>query len=169
MDKSNISQGIPPEVLALIQSKLIECRDAAAPYSVTLTPEERRKEYKASDGSEAFLEKAISYARLFPKLVPQQLSVKDLETMYGVMTGLMPVVQLAMDFLTGLIDTKMTASAETMQGALSFYNSAKQAAKENVPGAKTAYTDMKKRYERKKKSEPDEVLMVSKENNTKAS
>lgn len=168
MDKSNISKGIPPEVLALLKTKLMECGDAVAPYIVPLKPEERRAIYKAADGSESFLGKAISYADLFPKLVPQQLDTKEMETMYGVLAGLMPVVQLATTLAVNLTDTKMVAGSETMRDALSFYNNARQAARENVADAKTVYGDMKKRYERKKKSEADEVLTMSEETEPKA-
>lgn len=169
MEKSNISQGIPPEVLTLIEDHLKACRDAIAPYVIPMTAEERRTVYKAADGSEAFIEKGISYAQRFPQFVPGQLDVKQWVTFYTVMTGLMPVVQMANDLLTVMCDTKMSAGAGTMQGALCYYNSAHRAAIENVPSAKDIYTDMKKRYERKKKTEGKEIVVMKDDTDAKAS
>jgi len=40
----------------------------------------------------------------------------------------------------------MLAGSEAYVAALSFYNSVKQAAKLNVPEAKTIYEDLKKRF-----------------------
>jgi len=46
----------------------------------------------------------------------------------------------------GLDDTTMEAGAESYVNALSYYNSVKQAAKMNIPGAKAIYDDLKKRF-----------------------
>lgn len=163
MDKSNISKGIPPEVLTLIETNIKACRDAINPYIIPLTAEERRKVYKAADGSEAFLEKGISYATRFPQFVPSQLTVADWNIVFGVMSSLVPCVQMATDFLTVLCDTKMYASVESMKSTLSYYSSVQRAAKENIASAKDIYTDMKKRYERKKKTEPKDTPTAKKE------
>jgi len=68
---------------------------------------------------------------------------------------LMPLLRTVKQLCDGLDDTIMEAGAESYVNALSYYNSVKQAAKMNVPGAKAIYDDLQKRFERKsKKTEP---------------
>jgi hypothetical protein len=50
----------------------------------------------------------------------------------------------------GLDDTVMEAGGESYVNALSYYNSVKQVAKMNVPGAKSIHDDLKKRFEKTK-------------------
>lgn len=55
----------------------------------------------------------------------------------------------------GLDDTVMEAGGESYIIALSYYNSVKQATKMNVPGAKSIYEDLKKRFEKTKSGNGD--------------
>jgi GrpB-like predicted nucleotidyltransferase (UPF0157 family) len=43
-------------------------------------------------------------------------------------------------------DTTMVAGSEAYQFALIFYNSVKMAARQDIPGAKAIYEDLKKRF-----------------------
>ncbi len=46
--------------------------------------------------------------------------------------------------------TVMETGGESYVNALSYYNSVKQATKMNVPGAKSIYEDLRKRFEKSK-------------------
>jgi hypothetical protein len=50
---------------------------------------------------------------------------------------------------TQLDDTVMMSGSEAYTAALAYYNSVKQAAKMNVPNAKSIYKDLKQRFEKK--------------------
>jgi TolA-binding protein len=43
-------------------------------------------------------------------------------------------------------DTAMTSGSEAYQAALIFYNSVKMAARQDVPGAKAVYEELRKRF-----------------------
>jgi hypothetical protein len=66
----------------------------------------------------------------------------DMNAWEQLMSVLRPVQQL----FTNLDDTTMEAGSESYVAALSYYNSVKQAAKMNIPGAKPIYDDLKKRF-----------------------
>ena len=46
----------------------------------------------------------------------------------------------------GISDTQMTAGSEAYQAALVFYNSAKVASSQGVPGAKAVFEELKRRF-----------------------
>ncbi|MDR1115550.1 MAG: hypothetical protein LBL33_05285, partial [Tannerella sp.] len=54
-------------------------------------------------------------------------------------------------------DTAMTSGSEAYQAALIFYNSVKMAARQDVPGAKAVYEELRKRFPgtRRKPGETD--------------
>ena len=151
MEESKILQIIPPDVLTKVLANTNENRELLAPYMVSLTSAERKKTYKVADGTEAFVDKGISYQKQFPQFVPKQMDTKEMQNDYDLMTSLMPVVQLTAGLLSLMSDTKMSAGAGTLKQLLKYYNCVKQAAKENVPEAKDVYTDLSKRYKKRKK------------------
>jgi hypothetical protein len=59
---------------------------------------------------------------------------------------LMSLLQLAEPLCDNLRDTQMLAGSEAYTAALAYYNSVKQAAKMNVPNAKTIQEELGKRF-----------------------
>ncbi len=157
MKKSNILEMIPPETMAKVLSNTKENRDLLAPYLVSLTTEERKKINKVADGTESFVDKGISYQQQFPQFAPRQMDVDSMNNDYSIMTSLMPLLQQTANLLSLLSDTRMSAGAGTLKELLKYYNSVKQASKENVPEAKDVYADLSKRYKKKKKK-PEPLL-----------
>jgi hypothetical protein len=51
-------------------------------------------------------------------------------------------------------DTTMVADSEAYQFALIFYNSVKMAARQDIPGAKAFYEELKKRFPGPKRKSP---------------
>jgi transcriptional accessory protein Tex/SPT6 len=130
-----ISIKIPSEQLAQIKTKVTELKELLAPYLIVLSGKEIRGLFKMNDGTIPFAEKCLNY-------------VKDLSDIYRPLKELM----------TNLSSTITEAGSETLTPALAYYNSVKQAAKQNIPDAKTIYEDLKKRFEKGSSgnSEPEE-------------
>ena len=141
---------IPEEVILESTQKLNDAAELLRPYLIALTPEERRTIPKMSDKTVPFVEKNLEYCETAPQFAPPYM---DVEALYGdmkVTKQLIPLFRIVKALHDGLDDTTMEAGGEAFVNALSYYNSVKQAAKTNVPGAKSIYDDLKKRFEKEK-------------------
>ena len=153
--ENKIDFEISNQVIADVTQKLNEISEALQPYLIALTPEERRTIPKMSDKTLPFVEKTIDYCETASKFAPPYLNVADLKSDMTIYNQLTPLFRLVMRLHDGLDDTTMEAGAESYANSLSYYNSVKQAAKMNVPGAKAIYDDLKKRFERTASPEGD--------------
>jgi hypothetical protein len=102
-----------------------------------------------------FVEKTCDYTQASPQFIPPYLDVQQLQndlTNFEKLTGLL---RLSKQLTSGIDDTAMQAGADGYTKALSYYNSAKQATKMNVPGAKGIHEDLRKRFS-KSRSDKDE-------------
>ncbi len=151
--ENRISVRLSPEDQQRINESLRAVQETLKPYLVALTPEERKTLPKMSDRTTPFVEKALSYAQANPALSPAFLNVEefkvDMDSVYQLTELLRTVDQLS----ALLNDTVLLAGSEAYEAALTFYNSAKQAAKVNVPGAKGIVDDLSKRFEKTRSSE----------------
>lgn len=139
---------IPDGVMSDVTEKLNEVSAALAPYLIALTPDQRRELPKMSDKTIPFVEKTLDYTASDPQFAPPYMNKEELANdmkAHGQLTELFRVVQ---QLNSKLDDTTMEAGAESYINALSYYNSVKQAAKMNVPGAKTIYDDLRKRFQK---------------------
>lgn len=154
MPKENsVSIQIKPEDLKKVLDALKTIETTLKPYLIALTPEERKQIPKMSDKTVPFVEKTLDYAQTNPQFAPAYMSVGelkiDLEAASMLTKVLRPVEQLG----EGVNDTIMLAGSEAYIAALAYYNSVKQAAKMNVPGARAIYDDLSKRFPGRPKSE----------------
>ena len=147
--KNEHSTAIPAEVLSAAQQKINEAIGLLVPYIITLTPEERRDRLKMGDKTLAFCEKALDYALSNPALVPSYLELNEFKTDMTDATGLRTLDMTLQQLESGVSDTVMVSGSEAYSQALIFYNSVKQAAKQNVPGAKVVFEELQKRYPRR--------------------
>lgn len=143
-----ISIQIPPEDLQAAEDALKLAASKLAPYLIALTPEERRTIPKMSDGSEPFVLKVMDYATADSKFAPPYMDVPEMKKDLDAVLQLKPLLNLATALQSNLDDTTMLAGSEAYVAALSYYNSVKMAAKMNVPGAKTIYEDLFKRFQK---------------------
>ena len=137
---------IPDEEVDITTQKLNEGGAILKPYLIALTPDQRKEIPKMSDKTLPFVEKVTEYCLTAPQFVPVFMDVEALADDFKVtqqLTGLFRIVKAMHD---GLDDTIMEAGGEAYMNALNYYNSVKQAAKSNVPGAKSIYEDLKKRF-----------------------
>ena len=151
---NKINFAIPEEAITQATQKLNEVAAILLPYLIALTPEERRTIPKMSDKTMPFVEKTIEYCETAPQFAPPYLDSKALVGDMKVTQQLTPLLRTAIALNDGLDDTVMEAGGESYVNALSYYNSVKQAAKMNVPGAKSIYDDLSKRFERAKNVSP---------------
>ena len=141
---------IPEEVIAEVTRKLSEVTASLQPYLIALTPEERRTIPKMSDKTLPFVEKTLEYCETAPQFAPPYMDREALAGDLKVTQQLNPVFRTIKAMYDGLDDTVMEAGGEGYINALNYYNSVKQAAKMNVPGAKSIYEDLSKRFEKAK-------------------
>lgn len=141
---------IPEEDINEVTQKLNEAATLLQPYLIALTPEERRTIPKMSDKTMPFVEKTLEYCQTAPQFAPPYMDREALAGDMKITQQLTPLLRTTIALNNGLDDTVMEAGGESYVNALSYYNSVKQAAKMNVPGAKSIYEDLKKRFEKTK-------------------
>ncbi|WP_297087935.1 hypothetical protein [uncultured Draconibacterium sp.] len=147
---NKINFTIPEEVVTQVNEALSTIFTALQPYTLSLSPDERRELPKMSDKTQPFVEKALDYTSRAPQFAPPYLDVAGLNNDMQVHNALMPVLRQVRMLADNLDDTTMEAGAESYVSALTYYNSVKMAAKMDVPGAKSIYDDLSKRFERSK-------------------
>ncbi len=143
---NNHSQSIPQNVLDEVKQKISESIALLNPYIVSLTPEERSDLAKLGDKTLAFVEKTKSHSTDNPQLRPAYFNPDEFAVDYNDFSNLRPLLNQVEQLLHNIEDTMMLAGSEAYIASLSFYNSAKDAAKRDVPGAKAVYDDLKVRF-----------------------
>jgi len=138
--ENRVSFVIPHEVKEAVLQKLTEVDVLLKPFLIALQSEERKVLPKMSDGSILFVSKTLSYIKTESQFVPAYF--EDI------------CEKLTNDLSS---DTTLLSGSEAYVAALSYYNSVKNAAKMNVPGAKAIYDDLKKRFENKGPSTPPDT------------
>ena len=140
---------IPAADLQAIKASLQNIQSLLAPYVIALTPEQRKKLPKMSDGTEPFVDKALDYSINSPEFLPAYVNQADFQKDWNNCTGLIALIRIMAQIQDTMSDTAMLSGSEAYVSALSYYNSVKQAAKINAPEAKAIYEDMRKRFEKK--------------------
>ena len=151
-----VSIQISPEDLKRVAAAFAEIDAVLKPYIIALKPEERKTMLKMGDKSVPFVEKVIEYIVSNPEFVPVYMDTKALNIDFQAVSDLNTMMRPAERIYTGLNDTILLSGSEAYNNALTYYNSVKEAAKKNVPNAKTIYDDLSKRFDRiKAKKEKD--------------
>jgi hypothetical protein len=130
--------------------KVLDALNAAnavlKPYLIALTPAERQELPKMSDGTAPFVQKTLEYAQTNSGFVPAYIDVKELKTDFDAVEALAQIFRPVEQLYFNLSDTMTLSGSEAYVASLAFYNSVKQAAKINVPGAKAIAEDLKLRF-----------------------
>ena len=136
----------------------------------SLTPKDRKTMNKAADKSAAFVDKGVFYIANSPQFCPAGLNLDLMKVDADTISTLVPLQKRLTDILSQVTDTITIARSEQLRGVRKYYNSIVQAAKENEPGAKTIFDDMRKRFEGqgRKKDKPEEVATKTNEEAAKA-
>jgi hypothetical protein len=94
----------------------------------------------------SFVEKAHEAAAENPNLVPPFLDMAAFDIDFANAHNLRSLLLLTQQLHENVDDTTMVAGSEAYQFALIFYNSVKMAARQDIPGAKAIYRELKKRF-----------------------
>lgn len=129
-------------------------------YLNALTPEDRRALPKVSDGTESFMEKSMDYLESNGQFRPGYMNVGDVKSNYTLSKTLVPFFAKLTEYCSLVSDTKMKAGSEAYSGALQYYNSLQIAVKNRVPGAKSVYEELKKRFEKKKVNKEEKGAQI---------
>jgi hypothetical protein len=146
MKDNQHTQVIPSTILTQAQTKIDEAKTLLAPYLLALTPAERRELPKMGEKTIGFVEKAFDFARQNPNLVPPYLDVDAFGVDFSDAHGLWSLLNSVEQLKEGLDDTEMIAGSEAYQAALVFYKSVKMAARQDIPGAKAVYEELRTRF-----------------------
>ena len=145
--ENRVSVVIPPEVKQAVLQKLTEVDELLKPFLIALNADERKALPKMADGSAPFVGKTLGYCKTDPQFMPTYVNIPELEIDFNAVTDLTEFAHLCAKLSVGLSDTITLSGSEAYVASLSYYNSVKNAAKMNVPGAKAIYEDLKKRFE----------------------
>ena len=150
MSKENIvSIQLPAKDLQTVIQKLQEIKTIMQPHLVALQPSERMRLPKMSDKTLPFVQKATEYAQAHQDFSPPYLNANELAIDLKAVEDLTRIYREADQLCKNLDDTIMLSGSEAYAEALAYYQAVKQAAKRNVPNARTVYEDLRKRFERK--------------------
>lgn len=154
-------KGIPEPVINEATQLLNNALTVLKPYLIALTPHERQISAKISDRSLPFVEKTRDYTVSAPGFIPPYMDATKLQNDLIVYDQLIELLRISKQLTNGLDDTALKSGGDSFTNALNYYNSVKQAARINVPGAKSIHEDLKKRFIRsrpEKETEDDDPV-----------
>ena len=151
---NKVNSSIPEGVISEATTKLNEVVNILKPYLIALSPTERHDLPKMSDGTLPFVQKCLDYCKSNPEFAPAYVNFNELTEDMKMYQQLLPLYRVVLQLENKLNDTSMQAGAESYVSSLSYYNSVKNAAKYDAPGAKAIYEDLKKRFAKEKAAAP---------------
>ena len=151
---NKVNSSIPESVISEATTKLSEVVNILKPYLIALSPTERHDLPKMSDGTLPFVQKCLDYCKSNPEFAPAYVNYNELTEDMKVYQQLLPLYRTVLQLENKLNDTSMQAGAESYVSSLSYYNSVKNAAKYDAPGANAIYEDLKKRFTKEKATAP---------------
>jgi hypothetical protein len=132
-------------------TKLDELIKLFEAYITPLTPQERHDLPKMGPKTLEFVEKCYEFAEANPNLRPAYLNMNEFKIDFSDAHNLYLTVNKATQLLENLSDTQLAAGSEAYQSSLMFYNAVKNAAANDISGAKAVYEELRKRYPGKKR------------------
>lgn len=132
---------------------LIHQIESKLPFLINLTSDERHSLPKMGDKTVAFVDKAIELAQRNPALVPPYVNLDELARDFELANKLRDIVNAITVLYEKISDTYLAVGSEAYVAALAFYNSAKAAAKLNVPGTDVIVNELGKRFVKKTNSQ----------------
>jgi len=157
MAKDNLlSIVVPPEVITAVTDAINVIVTQLKPYLISLKPEERKKLPKMGDKTLPFVSKVIEYAGTNPEFIPPFMNLAELKNDFAAVTVLNQMFHPLTGTVSNLNDTILVEGSDSFKESLKYYDSVKISAKNDVPGAKTIYEDLRKRFEPQKKNSEEE-------------
>jgi len=147
---------VPDAVVADVINKLKAIEDILRPYFVALSENEKRHLLKMSDETIPFAEKVNGYMDSEPQYNPPFISVPETHKDFANFVKLRPVIERIQGLENEVSNMDICAGSDSYIQFLAYYNSVKEAGKRGIPGAKTIYDELSKRFPgaRKKPTPP---------------
>ena len=142
---NRITMTLPAAKLAKI-TQLLTDLNAELDFTVGLTTEERQALPKMNDGTEPFVDDALSGAQQNTDLFPGYVKLEELQKDLTLYTQLGPLVERLSGLSEKLRDTQILAGSEAYVTALMIYRLVEAAAKAGLPGADALYRLLRKRF-----------------------
>ncbi|MDR0371345.1 MAG: hypothetical protein LBH80_05780 [Prevotellaceae bacterium] len=140
------SKSVPADVVAQILDLVKQASDLLLPYVTPLTPDQRKKLPKMGDKTFSFVEKSHEFAVQNPNLRPPFLDMAAFDADFADTHHLLVLNNATLQLHELTDDTAMVAGSESYQTSLVFYNSVKMAVRQDIPGAKAVYEELRKRF-----------------------
>lgn len=128
------------------QKAIAELNQIFSKYLIALRPDERQSMPKMSDKSYPFVEKVIEYTNSDGQFVPPYLKTESMNVDFNAVQTLNRFYKPLEQMVSNLKDTITKCGSEAYLAALVYYDSVKQAAKSEIPDAKSIYADLKMRF-----------------------
>ncbi len=142
MPYANLSAILSPAELADLDAAFTTINTIFTNKLVNLTPEERGTLYKMRNTRASFAQRAMTYAKNNPSLVPSFANYAEAEKDYKYYLQLLEIAQLGNSLAESLNDTMMAVGTEVLQFCLIFYNNFEMASRQNIPGSTSMYQDL---------------------------
>jgi hypothetical protein len=143
--KNQISTVLTEDVFGTIVNQIDEI-DSSMPFLVSLPEEDRKGGFKLGDKNLGFLEKGRDYIARQPDFLPSYYSGEEVEKDATLTTQLSSIARKLRVLADKIEDTASIAGMEALSGVLAYYNTVKQAARNNINGAQTIYDDLSIRF-----------------------
>lgn len=128
-----------------ILTKITEIKTILS-FLINLTKDERIQLPKLGGASLLFDEQCASYMSSAPNLVPPFVDPAEVAKDRALRLVLADILREVRKLCEMLDDTLMLVGSEVWMADISFYQTVRQAARRNVPGADTIYDDLKERF-----------------------
>lgn len=146
MEFSRVSYVFNDEQLEAINQAIGTINETIKTTRVSITPKDRMSLTKMGDRSHPFTEHALRHATRNPEFMPNYSTLEEFQTDWN-LTMQLKEIKSAVNLLNQAVeDTYMAAGADSYAHAREYYNTTRRAAKNNIPGAKTIYEDLKPRF-----------------------
>lgn len=119
---------------------------------ISLSPERKKSMLTMGDKSLSFVSKCLMFANQNPDFIPNYLDKEEWTIDLQAWNELNPYYARIQELNSLLNDTIALCGNEAFRQALTFYNSVKQASKDNIPGAKVIYEELKQQFPNHKKN-----------------
>jgi hypothetical protein len=142
---NRVSATVSPTDKTAIMTKLTEIK-ALLPFLLNLTKDERIQLPKLGPASLAFDEHCAGYMATAPNLIPPFVDAAEVTKDRNLRLVLADLLREAHKLCEMLDDTLLLVGSEIWMADLSFYQTVRQAARRDVPGADAIYDDLKERF-----------------------
>jgi hypothetical protein len=150
--ENKVSIEISKADLQAVKDAILSIGNILNPYLIALTDEERKTMLKMGEATEPFVAKVMDYVVSNPQFLNPFTDVPEMQKDWKAISDLLPIYRMMDQLCSNMSDTLMEAGREVLEPSLSYYNAVKMGVRMNVPDAKPIYEDLRKRWERRKKT-----------------